>query len=175
MRYLVILGILNGCGYQSPKDQCVGKGTECHGQDTSSQSGDSGNNPGPQGPVGPVGNTGTPGASGRNGQDGKSCTIKETTGGAEILCPDSEPVEILNGQNGVAGAPGTLILPIKFCPGESVYPSTFVENGFCIDGKLYAVYSQNGGFMAEIPPGTYNSNAIGSSCNFTVLTNCRIQ
>lgn len=79
------------------------------------------------------------------------------------------------GAQGVPGTPGTSITVIKFCPGATVYPSKFVEVGFCIGGKLYAVYSQNGGFESEIPPGSYGSNGINASCNFSVLPSCGIQ
>lgn len=79
------------------------------------------------------------------------------------------------GMPGPQGTPGTVVLPIKFCPQSPSYPTTFPEYGFCINNTLYAVYSDNGGFMAEIPAGTYYSNAIGSSCNFKVLENCGIQ
>ncbi len=76
---------------------------------------------------------------------------------------------------GPQGLAGTSVTVVKFCPGTTVYPSKFIEVGFCIGGKLYATYSQNGGFSTEIPPGTYGSNGINASCNFTVLPNCVIQ
>lgn len=80
------------------------------------------------------------------------------------------------GHDGTNGAPGTTISSVQFCPGSiATYPTTFPEIGFCIEGNLYAVYSANDGFLTEIPPGQYLSNAIGSSCNFTVLSNCVIQ
>lgn len=88
------------------------------------------------------------------------------------------------GYSGVDGKPGNdgqdgedaqQITVVKFCPGVTTYPSKFVEIGFCISGKLYATYSSNGGFSTEIPPGSYGSNGINSSCNFVVLPNCGIQ
>jgi hypothetical protein len=79
-----------------------------------------------------------------------------------------------DGTNGLNGAPGTKITSVQFCPGNVTYPTIFPEIGFCIEGNLYAVYSANDGFLTEIPPGQYLSNAIGSSCNFTVLPNCVI-
>jgi hypothetical protein len=75
---------------------------------------------------------------------------------------------------GPAGSNGTVITTVQFCPGTSSYPSTFPELGLCINNNLYAVYSANDGFLTLIPPGSYNSNAIGSSCTFTVLPNCSI-
>ena len=72
------------------------------------------------------------------------------------------------GSQGSAGTPGTVITPVQFCPGTPIYPSDFLEVGLCIDGKLYAVYSANDGFLTFLPDGAYQSNAIGSSCNFTV-------
>lgn len=77
---------------------------------------------------------------------------------------------------GQPGAPGTTIEPVQFCPGvTTAYPTTFPEVGFCIDGNLYAVYSTNDGFLTLVPPGLYQSNAVGSACTFTVLPNCVIQ
>lgn len=87
-------------------------------------------------------------------------------GGVAISCPNGTNALILN---------GTVITPIQFCPGTTNYPSTFVELGFCINNSLYAVYSYANGFLTEVPPGNYSSNAIGSSCNFVVLPNCVIQ
>ncbi len=78
------------------------------------------------------------------------------------------------GLNGSNGTDGTTVTPVQLCPGETVYPSTFVEYAFCIQGHLYAVYSANGGFETYLPPGTYSSDAIGSSCTFTVGDNCQI-
>ena len=73
------------------------------------------------------------------------------------------------GLNGTNGQDGTIVTPIQFCPGSvPTYPSTFPEYGFCIDNQLYAVYSANGGFLALIPDGDYQSNAVGSSCSFHV-------
>jgi len=110
---------------------------------------------GPKGDIGPIGDTGPAGINGTNGSNGT------------------------NGQDGAVGpkgADGTIITPIQFCPNvHPVYPSTFPEYGVCINGNIFAVYSANDGFLALIPPGVYSSNAIGSSCTFTVLANCQIQ
>jgi len=80
-----------------------------------------------------------------------------------------------DGADGADGQDATPITVVRLCPGVSVYPSTFVEVAFCLDNRLYAVYSANGGFQTEIPPGIYSSNAIGSACSFRVLPNCGIQ
>lgn len=82
-----------------------------------------------------------------------------------------------DGVNGKDGAPGTQITVVQLCPNnnQTTYPSIFSEVAFCIQGKLYAVYSQNGGFDSEIPPGTYSSNGINSSCTFKVLSNCVVE
>lgn len=77
------------------------------------------------------------------------------------------------GPMGPAGSNGTLIRIIQFCPGVvSQYPTTFPEVGFCINNSIWAVYSANDGFLTEIIPGRWNSNAIGSACSFTVLPGC---
>lgn len=80
------------------------------------------------------------------------------------------------GPQGAAGADGTIIVPIQFCPGVTpTYPNKFPEYGLCINNQVYAVYSANDGFLTLTPPGTYNSNAVGSNCNFKILVNCVIQ
>lgn len=117
-----------------------------------------------------------PGAPGLNGSSCTTVTLQATTtapAGVEILCTDGTSSFVASGSN---GAPGTVVAPVQFCPGvQTTYPSTFAEIGFCIDNNLYAVYSINEGFLTLIPPGAYASNAVGSTCNFTVLPNCKIQ
>ena len=82
---------------------------------------------------------------------------------------------VTTGPQGPQGDPGTSVTMVQFCPGITHYPSEFNEIAFCINNNLYAVYSKNDGFLTYIPPGTYSSNAIDSSCNFTVLPGCVIQ
>lgn len=93
----------------------------------------------------------------------------------------NEPAEVgpagPTGRDGIDGRDGQdadSVTVVKLCEGETTYPSVFVEVAFCIGGKLYATYSANGGFSTEIPPGVYQSNAIGSRCSFTVLPKCQI-
>lgn len=113
---------------------------------------------GPRGGEGQVGTTGTPGMVGPNGIPGG-------------LGPQG-----VQGPTGPTGEDGTVITPVQFCNGVvPSYPSTFPESGLCINGQVYGVYSANDGFLALLPPGTYNSNAVGSACTFTILANCVIQ
>lgn len=88
------------------------------------------------------------------------------------------------GEPGKAGAPGQVGPPgadgqparvVKLCPGVTAYPGVFVEVALCINNSLFGVYSANGGFLTELPPGTYSSNAIGSACNLLVLPNCKVE
>ena len=72
------------------------------------------------------------------------------------------------GLNGSNGQDGTVITPVQLCPGTPTYPSVFIEYAYCMDSKLYAVYSANNGFLTVLPDGDYQSNAVGSSCNFHV-------
>lgn len=175
---LATLMFLPGCGRQVPSTSCTINGEDCHAQQDPDLQGPQGNDghTGPQGPSAPAGRDG---AAGKDGNAGKNCTVVAGVGGVTISCPDGTSEFISNGSDGVAGTDGvdgTSIAPIKFCPNDApVYPSKFPEVGFCIDTKLYAVYSTKGGFLTEIPPGTYNSDAVGSSCTFVVLTDCRIQ
>lgn len=78
------------------------------------------------------------------------------------------------GTNGVNGVDTTPITLVQFCPGTTHFPDTFCEVGFCIGGNLYGTYSANDGFSVLIPPGTYSSNGINCSCNFTVASNCQV-
>lgn len=131
---------------------------------------------GAMGPQGPKGDTGSQGAP------GSSCTVTTVApedsapnGGSLISCLDGSQSLVLNGTNGSNGSngtSGTIVTPVKFCSGTSSYPSTFPEYGFCLSGNLYAVYSTHGGFLTLIPPGVYDSNAVGSKCTFTVKANC---
>lgn len=96
---------------------------------------------GMQGGQGPIGDTGAVGPTGSTGDQG----------------PQGSP--------GIDTAP---ISVVQFCPGTPTYPYVFPEVGFSIGGKVYAVYSALDGFLTYIPPGVYLSNAVGSSCTFTV-------
>lgn len=81
------------------------------------------------------------------------------------------------GSTGFDGSDGQDANPVrivKLCDGTTTYPTQFVEIGFCVDSRLYATFSANGGFSTELPRGEYSSNAIGSSCNFKVGYNCEI-
>jgi len=119
---------------------------------------------GPRGDHGDLGSTGAQGPTGSNGSNG----VDGSQGPQGIQGPA--------GVNGLNGADGTQITVIQFCPGViPSYPSTFPEVGLCINRSVYAVYSANDGFLTLIPPGTYNSNAVGSACNFMVLPNCEVQ
>lgn len=108
------------------------------------------------------------------GRDGHSCTASSNEVGTYITCTDGSSTFIKNGIDGRDGEDASGVSVVVLCPGTTVYPGTFVEVGFCIDGKLYATYSANGGFSTEIPPGTYSSNGIGNSCTFTVGPNCQV-
>lgn len=88
-----------------------------------------------------------------------------------IGCGQPGPV----GPQGLPGIDATQITIVQFCPGNTNYPTTFNEIGFCINSQIYAVYSANDGFLTLVPPGNYSSNAINSSCNFVVYPNCVIE
>jgi hypothetical protein len=120
--------------------------------------------------VGPSGPQGSPGVV---GAAGAACTVTQDATGATVVCGESS-VHLDNGTNGLNGSDGTEITVVQLCPGTTTYPSIFVEVAFCIDNKLYATYSTHGGFSTEIPPGTYSSNAVGSSCTFTVGPDCAV-
>lgn len=102
--------------------------------------------------------------AGRDGKDGEP----GVAGAVGARGPEGQA-----GQSGPAGQDGTAVVPVKFCSGQATYPSKFPEYGLCINGQLFAVYSANDGFLTLIPNGSYQSNAIGSSCSF-VVNGCTI-
>lgn len=130
------------------------------------------------------GDKGDTGAQGMQGVPGVAPTARATAAmpqqclnGGTVLTIGTSTAIVCNGQTGAqgvrgaAGAAGTVITPVSFCGGPSVYPSTFPEYGLLINGQMYGVYSANDGFLALLPPGTYSSNAIGSSCSFVINPN----
>lgn len=144
------------------------------------------------------GSNGSDGANGTNGKDGISTVVSIAqatalecpTGGQEIqvngmvaavVCNGSNGSQGIagldgtngtngsNGTNGVDGINGTVVIPVQFCTGFTAsYPNVFPESGLIIGGKMYGVYSANGGFLVFMPPGTYSSNGINASCTFTL-------
>lgn len=112
---------------------------------------------GAQGNAGTNGADGATGAQGAQGEKGDKGDIGET--GAQGVA----------GNNGQNGADGTQITVVQLC-GSCVgaYPAVFPEIGLCMGGKLFGVYSANGGFLVEINNGAYNSQGINCSCSFTV-------
>jgi hypothetical protein len=108
------------------------------------------------------GEKGDPGVDGLNGAPG----IQGPTGATGSTGP--------TGDRGPAGVDATPVTMVKLCPGSPVYPTTFIEYAFCVNNKLYATYSANGGFTALLPPGAYTSNGINSRCDFNVSVNCQI-
>lgn len=170
MKYIIICTLLFiGCNtdsrlstnfYSQPASvlECPNGGTDLYLNGNEVQSTCNGSN----GATGPQGNMGPQGATGPQGIQG----IPGIMGPVGPQGPIGIP-----GLNGTNGTPGTVVTPIQFCPGTTVYPSVFLEYGLLIDNRVYGVYSYDNGFWAYLPPGYYESNAIGSSCNFTINAN----
>lgn len=138
---------------------------------------------------------GVKGDPGMPGQDGTGCSVQQLTTGALITCSDATSAYIANGSQGPQGVQGISgptgpmgpiglpgadapptggVVVVPLCGGVTTYPINFVEVALCINNKLYAVYSENNGFMTEIVPGAYFSNAHGNTCTLTVGTNCQV-
>jgi hypothetical protein len=147
----LIAGNLSGCGKQGPAGPAGATGL--------------------QGPQGATGNTGPQGPQGLPGLPG-STGPQGATGAVGPVGPQ--------GEVGPQGAHGTIISFVQLCPGFiPTYPTIFPEYGECVqnaDGTstLYGVYSANGGFWAELPPGTYSSDGINASCTLTIGQNCAL-
>lgn len=132
---------------------------------------------GPSGADGKVGEVGPPGAS--IPVFTRPAFGFECENGGSVISVGTTQTVICNGLNGNQGSPGQDATPvslIRFCPGFTpMYPEVFAEYGICVDSQLYGVYSQNGGFLALLPPGLYKSDGINADCTFTVLANCVIR
>lgn len=125
-----------------------------------------------QGETGTVGETGSQGIQGEIGATGAAGEKGDTgaTGAQGI-----QGVQGSKGDSGKDGKDAVSIITIQFCPGFiQSYPSVFAESGVCIDNKMFGVYSANGGFLAELPPGAYSSNGINASCTFKIEENCKV-
>lgn len=134
------------------------------------------------------GDKGDPGADGSIGATGPAAaplSISVTSvppgpycaNGGSIVTVGNVDTIICNGNDGIDGAPGIDLTPltiVQFCPGTTGYPSTFSEIGVCIQGVMYGVYSAQGGFLTQLPPGLYSSVGINSSCQFTIGPNCAV-
>ncbi len=111
------------------------------------------------GPKGDRGDAGNDGINGSIGSTGPTGSVGAT------------------GPSGSDGQDATPVTVVKLCPETPSYPSVFVEYAVCTGGNLYAVYNPSSGrdFFTLLPPGNYNSVAVGSICSFTVLSNCVVQ
>lgn len=122
---------------------------------------------GPQGPLVPVlTQPATPTECPTGGVD---ITVGSTV---STICNGTNGANGQNGINGTNGANATPVTEVQLCPGTPSYPSLFPEYALCIEGTLYGVYSANGGFLAELPPGTYSSDGINDSCTLVIGPNC---
>lgn len=119
---------------------------------------------GDPGYAGVSGATGITGPRGPQGNPGQACAVQETSPGTvQVTCADGSSMVLSD------------VTPVALCPEAPVYPSTFPETALCIKGNLYGVYSANDGFLTELEPGVYLSNAIGSTCTLTVSAGCQVQ
>lgn len=129
---------------------------------------------GPQGPRGIPGPGGTNGINGHDGATGPAGS-NGTNGSDGATGPAGvNGVDGVNGTNGHDGVDATPITIVQFCQGITpAYPSTFPEIGLCLQGKLYGVYSTNGGFMVYISDGSYISHGLNADCTF-VVSGCEV-
>lgn len=129
------------------------------------------------------GQNGSNGNNGAPGSDGSSCSVQQIVTGAIISCSNGTSAYIANGlegPRGEVGSPGADAPPsasvtiIPLCNATTTYPTVFSEVALCLNNKLYAVYSENNGFLSLIPPGNYVSNGHGNSCSLAVGPNCSV-
>lgn len=109
---------------------------------------------------------GSKGDSGTNGEQG----VQGLVGPQGLPGQDGQP-----GSNGADGLNAPGVIAVSLCPGfEPSYPNLFPEYALCIDNKLYGVYSANGGFLAELPPGDYSSNGVNATCSLRIAVDCSV-
>lgn len=107
---------------------------------------------------GPAGKDGINGLDGINGQDG-------------IQGEQGEKGD--KGDKGEAGKDAQIKI-VKFCPNlVDEYGKQYSERGLCIDGKVYAVYSDKKlAALVELSPGEYlTTSPAGDNCQFTIDEN----
>lgn len=126
---------------------------------------------------------GKQGVSGSTGKPGTYCGVTSVAGGTLFTCTDGTSQFVANPTNGTDGHDGhdgndgqdgsdASIGIVSLCSAVTQYPIVFTEVAFCIGNNLYAVYSENDGFLTYVPPGNYSSHGHNSSCSFTVQSNC---
>ena len=161
MRVLLAVLLLTGCGVYrdriKPKDgapgtscttrqDSVGVFVECSDGTDSFIPFPKDGATGVTGPQGIKGDVGQTGEAGKNGVDGINGT---------------------NGHDGIDGADAQSIV-VHLCPGDT---ASYKEQGFVIDGELYAVYydhAKKQSFLAKLTTGTYKTTN-GSNCQFTYV------
>lgn len=141
--------------------------------------------PGPQGltglqgivgQTGLKGDTGSPGSRGLQGPAGIPGVQGSTGASGPVGTSGPTGPQGDVGSTGPQGLPGTNAqgtTVVQLCPnlGNPAY-GYFLEDGLCIGGKLYGVYSANGeAALTELPPGTYASTA-PQTCTLIVNDNC---
>jgi hypothetical protein len=127
------------------------------------------------GKVGPAGPAGAQGVAGQTGAVGPQGTQGlPGSQGPQGVAGQTGPVGP-QGEVGPQGVAGTSVSFDQLCPGfVPTYPTIFPEYAECVNGVLYGVYGENGGFWAELPPGTYSSDGINASCDLTIGADCSV-
>jgi hypothetical protein len=147
-RLIILIGILSSCGEQFVRTHnCVVYGEECPKPTTRIESKETIVQTGPAGESGP---------QGPSGVDGKSCTVNQTSQGAEITCPDGSGAVVLNGNTGAAGSNGA--------DGSSCSVNQ-MSNGatiLCTDGTNAAIL--NGQDGADAPATAYSIIEMKDPC-----------
>lgn len=113
---------------------------------------------GPGGPMGPAGTQGPVGATGPAGPAGA------------VGATGPQGAQGLRGLPGTSGSGGGNVHPVQLCQADN---SPFPEQGFVIDGNIYAVYyGQIGGvlnsFLARLSAGSYVTTNDNIPCRFSV-------
>lgn len=176
LKLLLLVLVMSSCGYQVPKDQCIGSGTECNKQEViRGEKGETGE----QGPAGAPGqrgsdgNTGAPGVDGEagtDGADGSSCSATRVINGVEISCTDGTHAVVIDGAPGTDGedAPPTAYSVVEMlnpCGTQSQFDEILLKTA---SGKWIAHFSSGGNqFLTVITPGTYRTTD-GTNCYFTL-------
>lgn len=180
----VLTCVLTSCGYQSPIDQCVGRGTKCGHQEKEyvhGEKGDTGDrgsqgNQGVPGTVGPAGiqgsrgeegPTGTAGPQGNSGAPGSSCSVTSIQGGAVVSCTDGTSVVLLDGAD-APPTPYTVTAVLDPCGRQGSYDEVLLRMS---SGQILAHYASGANqFLTLVSPGSYVTTD-GTHCYFTVDSN----
>lgn len=100
-------------------------------------------------------------------QDPESCSVTQTTTGADITCPDGSTAHLENGEDGTDGQDGTAL------PASRLLVRLIDDEfGICMNETLYRIHTKHGKKLKKLRPGKVYKSAFDRTRKFKVLPDC---